>query len=155
MRPSTRILALLTACAATLAAAQTVYKLIDKNGKVTYSEEEPKHFDGQVIRIDVNPNANTAILPKPSPVTESENKRRAATAKKDQAVEDLQKRLDDARAALKSARDNPAEGDVDRVGTKTGFTRAVPTEAYEKKLAKLEDEVKKAEEELKRAGGSP
>jgi len=108
-----------------------------------------------VIRIDVNPNANTAILPKPSAVTETESKRRAATAKKDQAVEDLQKRLDDARAALKNARDNPAEGDVERVGTKTGFTRAVPSEAYEKKLAKLEDDVKKAEEELKRAGGSP
>jgi uncharacterized protein DUF4124 len=155
MRPSTPILALLAACAATLAAAQTVYKLVDKNGKVTYSEEEPKHFDGQVIRIDVNPNANTAILPKPSAVTESESKRRAATAKKEQAVEDLQKRLDEARAALKNAQDNPGDQDMDRIGTKNGFTRAVPTEAYQKKLAKLEDEVKKAEEDLKRAGGSP
>jgi len=156
MRPSTCTLAaLLAAFAATIANAQTVYKLIDKNGKVTYSEEEPKHFDGQVIRIDVNPNANTAILPKPSPVTESDNKRRAATAKKAQDVEDLQKRLDDARAALKSAQDNPGEGDVDRVGTKNGFTRAVPSEEYQKKLAKLEGDVKKAEEELRRAGGSP
>ncbi|HEX4781857.1 MAG TPA: DUF4124 domain-containing protein [Usitatibacter sp.] len=156
MRASTKIFALvLAACAATVASAQTVYKLIDRNGKVTYSEEEPKHFDGQVIRIDVNPNANTAILPKPSPITESENKKRAATAKKEQDVEDLQKKLDDARTALKDAQDHPGDEDVSRVGTKNGFTRAVPTEDYQKKLAKLEDDVKKAEEALRHAGGSP
>src|ERR1700733_2938822 len=46
------------------ASAEVLYKLIDKNGKVTYSEEKPKSFDGQVIRIDIDPNANTATLPK-------------------------------------------------------------------------------------------
>src|SRR5580704_10815022 len=46
------------------ALAQTVYKLIDKNGKITYSEEKPKNFDGQVIPMNIDPNANTATLPK-------------------------------------------------------------------------------------------
>ena len=58
----------LALCAvATLAAAQTLYKLIDKNGKVTYSEEPPKNFDGKVIRMDIDPNANRATLPKYEP----------------------------------------------------------------------------------------
>ena len=52
------------ALAAVSAQAQTLYKLIDKNGKITYSEEAPKNFDGKVIKIEVNPNANTATLPK-------------------------------------------------------------------------------------------
>ena len=49
-----------------VALAEVLYKLIDKNGKVTYSEEKPKNFDGQVIRLDINPNANTATMPKPA-----------------------------------------------------------------------------------------
>src|SRR5512134_1167405 len=56
--------------------AQTLYKLIDKNGKVTYSEKPPKDFDGKVIRMDIDPKANTATLPKagsgPRPETEAE-----------------------------------------------------------------------------------
>ena len=44
--------ALAALIAASPGAAQTVYKLIDRNGKVTYSEEPPKDFDGKVIRID-------------------------------------------------------------------------------------------------------
>ena len=46
------------------ALAQTLYKLIDKNGKITYSEEKPKNFDGQVIPMNIDPNANTATMPK-------------------------------------------------------------------------------------------
>ena len=33
---------------ASLATAQTLYKLIDKDGKVTYSEKPPKDFGGKV-----------------------------------------------------------------------------------------------------------
>ena len=63
------------AAAAQCAFAQTLYKLIDKNGKVTYSEEKPKEYDGQVIQLNIDPNANTATLPKanfskPAPGTE-------------------------------------------------------------------------------------
>ena len=51
--------------AASGASAETFYKLIDSNGKVTYSEKPPKDFDGKVIRLDIDPNANTATLAKP------------------------------------------------------------------------------------------
>jgi len=67
--------------------AQTLYKLIDKNGKVTYAEKPPKDFDGQVIRLDIDPKANTATLPKPTgPLvdparTTSDDKVRAAKDK--------------------------------------------------------------------------
>jgi hypothetical protein len=149
------LVAAIAAGLASSAVANTLYKLIDKNGKITYSEEAPKNFDGQVIRLDIDRNANTATLPKPNPVTETAARKRDAAEKKDQHREDLKTRVDEAKKALQDAKDNPGPGDVDRIGTKAGFTRAVPTEEYEKKLAKLQDDVKKAEEDLKRAGGSP
>jgi uncharacterized protein (TIGR03083 family) len=46
------------------ASAQTIYKLIHKDGKVTYSESEPKNFDGKVVPMNVNPDANTVPMPK-------------------------------------------------------------------------------------------
>jgi len=148
------LVAAIAASAAALATADTLYKLIDKNGKITYSEEAPKNFDGQVIRLDIDRNANTAVLPKPSPVTETAARKREAAEKKDERLEELKTRLDDAKKALQDAKDNPGPGDLDRVGTKSGFTRGVPTEEYEKKLARLQEDVDKAEQDLKRAGGS-
>src|SRR5690348_16979476 len=59
------------------AAAQTVYKLIDKNGKVTYAEEKPKSFDGKVIRMDIDPNANKADLGAPQRDTGGEGAARS------------------------------------------------------------------------------
>jgi len=153
--PVKTLAAMIAAGVASIAMANTLYKLIDKNGKVTYSEEAPKNFDGQVIRLDIDPNANTAVLPKPTPVTETAARKREAAEKKDQHLEDLKTRLEEARKKLQDANDNPGPEDLDRVGTKSGFTRGVPTEAYENKLAKLQEEVKDAEQELKRAGGSP
>ena len=56
---------------AATASAETIYKLIDRNGQVTYSEAPPKSFDGQVIRMNLDPNANTATLSKPAAKGES------------------------------------------------------------------------------------
>ena len=148
-------LLLLAACslaASTLALAQTLYKLVDKNGKVTYSETAPKpgDFNGTVTRIEVNPNANTATLPKyegraADPATNPGGRAPSREA--------AQQKLDAARKALADARENPSADEVTRVGTKSGFTRPVETEDYKAKLAKLEADVKAAEEELKRAEG--
>ena len=141
------------------ASAQTLYKLIDKNGKVTYSESPPKEFDGKVIRMDIDPKANTATLPKPSATpreeTPSEKILRRPTpptggADKAQAARD---KLEAAKKALKDAQDNPGEGDVQRVGNKGGFTRPVPTDEYQKRLEALQEGVRKAEEELRVAEG--
>ena len=142
-------LALAIALGAAAAAAQTLYKLIDKNGKITYSESPPKDFDGKVIRMDIDPNANTATMPKGTALREEGAAAKAASA--DDAVRSARQRLENAKKALAEARDNPGEGDVTRVGNKGGGTRAQPSEEYQKRLAQLEKDVKDAEENLEKA----
>jgi hypothetical protein len=147
-----------TALAASLglaeAAAQTLYKLIDRNGKVTYSESAPKDFDGQVVPMNIDPNANTATLPKPAAAApagrgDSDGPSRKPTITKEERVQAARDKLAGAKKALQDAIDNPKEGDITRMGTTKGFTRPVPSEDYQKRLAELEERVKKAEEELK------
>ena len=146
------LLAAVCSLAASVAFAQTLYKLVDKNGKVTYSESAPKpgEFDGTVTRIDVNPNANTATLPKLQGRASEPATNPGGRAPSREAA---QQKLEAARKALADARDNPSAEDVTRMGTKSGFTRPVESEEYKAKLAKLEADVKAAEEELKRAEG--
>lgn len=157
--PVKSLAALIAVGVAPFAAADTLYKLIDKNGKITYSEEAPKNFDGKVIRMDIDPNANRSEAPPSVRDTVRDpgflRQPLEASAQKDRDIAALRARLDAARDALRNAKDHPGAGDVERVGTKSGFTREVPTQEYEAKLAKLEDDVKKAEEDLRRAGGKP
>jgi len=159
MKNKNRFVSLLAAVAATAwwsgdAAAQTLYKLIDKNGKVTYSESPPKQFDGKVIRMDIDPKANTATLPKPSAESPAPKATAGSTASGGGGRDKVQaasEKLDAAKKALQNAQENPREDEVQRVGNKGGFTRPVPTEAYQQRLAALEDAVRKAEEELRDA----
>lgn len=148
--------------AAVPAFAQTLYKLIDKNGKVTYSEEKPKQFDGQVIPMNIDPNANTATLPKPqaapgkggevgemkvrqrNPVSESQ---RDAEARLIQAKE----KLENAKKALQDAKENPGPDDMMMVGKVGGGVRNIPSDDYAKRLAQLEQGVKDAEDEVSQA----
>lgn len=129
--------------------AQTLYKLIGKDGKVTYAEKPPKDFDGKVIRLDIDPKANTATLPKGSVLQEESEPSKRAAARADQ-LKAAQSRVDAARKALADARDNPGEGDVARMGKKGGGTRPVPTEDYERRLDRLERDVKEAEDDLQK-----
>src|SRR5687768_13896594 len=131
------------------AAAQTLYKLIDKNGKVTYSESAPKNYDGQVIRIDIDPNANTATLPKPPPpkAEPAPRGRPAGTAQASASpVQAARDRVDTAKRALADARDNPRPDEVTWVGKVGGGARPVFTESYQQRVERLELEVKNAEE---------
>ena len=142
------LLAVAVAAIAFGASAQTMYKLIDKNGKVTYSETPPKDFDGKVIRMDIDPNANTATLPKPTgPLVDPA---KAATADN---VKAAREKLEAAKKAYQNALDNPGDGELTYIGNKGGGTRPVQSEEYQKRLSTLEQAVKDAEEELKRAGG--
>ena len=160
MKPIVRtlFLAATLALAATVG-AQTLYKLIDKNGKVTYSEKPPKDFDGKVVPMNIDPNANTATLPKPGaaprPETESEKILRRPTpgAEGGDKGESARARLEAAKKALQDAIDNPKEGEVERVGKAGGGTRTVQSEEYQKRIAALEENVRKAEEELRVAEG--
>ena len=141
------------ALGAAVASAQTLYKLVDKNGKVTYSETAPKpgEFDGQVIRIEVNPNANTATLPRYEPKASAPAANPGGRSVPTAAS--AREKLEAARKALADAQDNPSPDEVTRMGTKGGFTRPVESDAYKARLEKLEADVKAAEEELKRAEG--
>src|ERR1700751_2737816 len=117
---NTMLVALLCALAAfaAQAQAQTLYKLIDKNGKATYPETAPKDFDGKVIPIDVNPDRNTATLPKYQEATphKGEGIQRASTrpgqpgGPKD--VEALRAKVAERKAALEAAENNPTDEDV-------------------------------------------
>lgn len=129
--------------------AQTLYKLIGKDGKVTYAEKPPKDFDGKVIRMDIDPKANTATLPEGSRLQEKSEASQRAVARDDQ-IKAARARVDAARKALEGARANPAEGDIARMGIKGGGTRPVPTEDYQQRLAKLERDVKEAEDDLQK-----
>ena len=147
----------LAACAvlamATTADAQTLYKLIDKKGKVTYSDSPPKDFDGQVIALDVDKKRNSATLVTPgTPAAEQAiaEKGRAGDAARTR-LRQAQERLETAQKNLAFARENPQEGEVERRGNVGGGTRPVPTEAFEKRLATLEQAVRDAEQELRLA----
>lgn len=135
------------------ACAQTLYKLIDRNGKVTYAEKPPRDFDGKVIPLEIDPNRNTATLPKPPPKPEPVVKGREElqmepAPKPDNPVDVARRKLEAARKALEKARDNPAESDMRFIGVVGGGTRRVPTQEYAARLEELERRVKSAEEEL-------
>ena len=143
------LLAALLLAAVIPAAAQTVYKLIDRNGKVTYSEEPPKNFDGQVIRIDIDPNANRATLGVPPPAAKpgADTAKPAAPSVEDR-LEEARDKLEARRKELAEAREHPREDEIRWIGNKGGGTRAVPTEAYQQRLDNLERAVKEAEDEV-------
>lgn len=139
---------------ASTAGAETLYKLIDKTGKVTYSEERPKEFDGQVIRIDIDPNANTATLakpPEPAPVVRKGMPDQPKGITPRGPADAARERLDKARKALAEALDHPAESDYEFLANVEGRgTRKVPTDAYKARVAGLEADVRKAEDSLRR-----
>jgi hypothetical protein len=155
------VLAAAAALLALDASAEVLYKLIDKNGKVTYSEEKPKNFDGQVIRLDINPDANTATMPRPAagansgePVTAPARRKDGDAKKKasgEERIAQARERLERAQRALQDARDHPADSDVQILGNKGGGVRMIPSDEYQKRLDKLEKDVKRAEDELRLA----
>jgi hypothetical protein len=154
LRATLQVVACLAALAAVGAQAQTLYKLIDKNGKVTYSEEAPKNFDGKVIRIDVNPNANTATLPKLSLPAKGQDAAQAGEPRdrgKHPDLQALRRKVAERRAALEEAQNNPSEDDVQWVGNAGGGVRRVPTESYRRRITQLERSLKEAEDELQAA----
>jgi len=133
---------------AAAAGADTLYKLIDKNGKVTYSETPPKEFDGKVIKLDIDPNANTTDAPARSKNQNEKIIHTNPNAKKEQQLEAARERLEDAKQALQEARDNPREGDVQRIGSVKGGARPVFSPEFEKRLASLEEAVRAAQAQV-------
>ena len=138
------------------ALAQTLYKLIDKNGKVTYVEKVPPNYDGKVVPVTIDPNANTATLPKyqpgSRPADSSSSSGGAPT--RSERVAKAKESLEAAKKALEYAQNNPGEDEVARLGTKGGGSRPVFSDEYKGKIQKLEAAVKAAEKELAEAEGA-
>jgi len=109
--------ALLLACGVLLAvpaAAQVLYKLVDKNGQVTYSDREPKGYDGTVTRIE--PDAAPTYRPPTKPV---EAKPREGTSPgmaetRRNSREALDKKVREAQAKVDAARKARDEGEDPR-----------------------------------------
>lgn len=132
------------------AGAETLYKLVAPDGKVTYVQEPPKSFNGKVIRLDIDTQANTAPGRRPSGVSNEEVIRSTPDAGRIDPLKAAQAKAQAARKAYETARDNPGEGDVQRVGNVRGGARPVFSDEYQKKLDKLEAEMKSADAEVEK-----
>jgi hypothetical protein len=126
---------------------------------VTYAEKPPQGFDGKVIRMDIDPNANTAVLPKPgasgagetaSKDTETLRRDVQKKSREEERLERARAKVDDAKQRLQDLIDNPSDDDVIRMGKAGGGTRPAMTEEYQAKIQRAEAAVKAAEEEYAR-----
>ena len=91
-----------------LAAAQTLYKLVDKTGKVTYVDRIPKGFDGEVTPIQIDPATNAQAPVRAGAKGEAAPAKDINSARRDARAR-LQEALD--RAAAKLARAKQALSD--------------------------------------------
>jgi hypothetical protein len=135
------------------ARAETLYKLIDKKGRVTYVQDKPKDFDGQVVPVEIDLKANTATMPKYTPPAKAEAPKPAAAASRD-ALALARARVERAQNDFDQARNNPGPDDVRFVANAGGKgTRPVPSEDYLQRLARLENELADARADLRKLQG--
>ena len=174
MRPRERLAAhgivmLLVACFAGGVAAQTMWKYVDKDGKVTYSDKAPKPGE-KAEAVANDPAANVIELPRSAqPNSSRVQEVNAKVASREKLRDALRKSLDDARAELDAATKNLEDGQTptqderqivvgrNKAGKPTGANTTNPKPEYYQRVAGLEDAVKKAqakvtaaEEELRR-----
>jgi hypothetical protein len=141
------------------AAAMAVYKLIGKDGKVTYTQLPPSNFDGSISRLDIDADANAVTLP--APVSRAELTRKEVVAGKvvrplsvpdGDRLEAAQKRVDAAQRALEDAQNNAGPEDYIWFGPNNplGMRRALKPE-YLARISQLEQDLNLAQEDLKTA----
>jgi hypothetical protein len=154
MRKLSLMLALLY-CASAM--AQTVYKQVDKDGKVTYTDKAPDK-DQAATKVDIDKNRNVA-----TPLgTRSPAAAKAVADRKLKARENTEARfaaeLEKAEAKLSQAKEDlakgkdPQEDDWSTVGVASGRGAGrMLNEAYQERVKRLEDAVKQAEGDVARA----
>lgn len=155
------VMALLGAAYALAANAQELYKYVDKDGKVTYSDVKPKPGE-KATKVNVDHKDNVIASPKRKTDTEGDNKetrdrskdaKASDQTKKANAIEAAEKRLADAKKALEEGREMTADDTIVRVGRnekggQSGANQVIPKPEYHERVAKLEEAVKAAEENL-------
>jgi hypothetical protein len=186
--PRAGSVALLAAAAlcAVVASAQTLYKWVGEDGKTHYSDQPPKGFKGEVIRIE--PEVEKATLPptapppaarpaapkevEPARAEDPAAKRRATRSRLEEQLAKAREKVDAAKAALADAQSpEPDERQIIQQRSAGGGMHGmaprsncrvegtgknkilmcptfVPTPEYHEKVARLEEDVRKAEEEL-------
>ena len=128
MRRAVAVLWLAFALGAAPAIAQVLYKLVDKAGKVTYSDSVPKNFQGTVVRIE--PDTESNVVPSGRGAG-GDPKAGVAPAKADPLSrsakrEALEKALATARARVEAARKAKSEGGDPRDDEIQVLQRQVP-----------------------------
>ncbi len=152
---SLALLVLTLGCEA--ANAQVLYKLVDRNGKVTYTDTVPKDFAGRVIPLQVDPGSNSQD---PSPTMgqggegrgedRGQGNPRRSPANDEAPIEAARRKAHAARKAFEDARDNSTPDDwvyVNPDRNPVGLRRFRKPE-YEARLAELERKAILAEQEL-------
>jgi Domain of unknown function (DUF4124) len=154
-----RLALLLAATLPLFVHAQALFKYTDKDGKVTYSDRQPKPGE-KAVQVNVDPNANimtsTQATRNGVPQTWRDIKERSASREGQRTVlqaevDAAQANLDKARKALEAGRD--PKDDERRIIVRKGGNAVLTNEAYAERIAKLEADVKKAEEKLEGAQG--
>jgi hypothetical protein len=97
-----------------IADAQVLYKLIGRDGQVTYSDKEPKAFDGKVIRIETDAAPNILPSAREGKGTASATPVPGIGEQRRKSREELEQRLGAAQARVDAARKARAEGDTPR-----------------------------------------
>jgi len=120
------------------APSQTLYKLVDKSGKVTYVDHIPKGFDGEITPIEVDQQASTQRrVPAPAPpaATPGYPPKPDLNSTRRALRERLQADIDRARAKVAAARRalsegvEPQEGEYQPIQQRFDASRAKEGEA--------------------------
>ena len=145
------ILAVCMVLAYTTAAAETLYRYIDKNGKVTYSDKRPtRPNQAQALKLQPGPNAadveaGRAREQRIKDVEQSYAQAPKLKAQREKEHQDAVDALDKAKKALETARAPDAS---DRQSGKYG-SRTTPE--YLERVKALEEAVKTAEQNVEKA----
>jgi len=139
--------------------AQTLYKHVDKDGKVTYSDKPPKEGEGgklSKVTVDTTANVtkhvnkdNKGNVQKFSDVKARGDERISLREKLQGDIKTAEKALESAKKALADGRE-PLEGET-RIVVGKNSNSVQRTPDYHERVAKLEDAVKNAEGSIKKA----
>ncbi len=175
------VFALAASLVAPSVSAQTLYKLVDKSGKISYADRVPKGFDGEVTSLVIDPAANVQAPARAAPAAKGEvPEARDRNTERREARARLRLALDRALAKLEVAKRARAEGgdprddeyqtiqqkfaagnakpdapsprpNCSRQGPNWICPTIVPGEKYRDRLKELDDAVSRAEAELAEA----
>jgi hypothetical protein len=142
-------LATLLAGGAVDASAVTLYKLIDRDGRITYLDRPPASFDGRVVPLDIDTSASVVALPDLPPTVPSEVQVPPPVAiDRDAQVAAARRDLEAALKALEDAQNNSRAEDWIYFGQ---THRRAPRPEYQARLQALADRVRIAQANLDQA----